>query len=114
MSRDDAILLDLLKAGRLAVDFIGTIDKTSFLQDVKTQSAVLHQLLLFGEAVKRLSEKFRTGHPEIPWKRMAGMRDKLIHQYDDVDLDEVWKTVKVDIPQVILKMEALAPRKESS
>jgi uncharacterized protein with HEPN domain len=55
----------------------------------KTQSAVLHQLLVIGEAVKRLSQDFRRDHPEIPFALIAGMRDKLIHEYDDVDLEEV-------------------------
>ncbi len=107
MSRDDATLLDVLKAARLAVEFRGDIDKTAFLGDPKTQSAILHQLLVIGEAVKRLSEKFRASHPEIPWAMVAGMRDKLIHEYDDVDLDEVWKTLNTDIPRLISLLKPL-------
>jgi len=110
MSRDDTTLLDILKAARLAVEFKGTEDKVGFFKDLKTQSAILHQLLLPGEAVKRLSEEFRTQHPEVPWKMVAGMRDKLIHEYDDVDLDEIWKTVISDIPRLIALLEPLAPR----
>jgi len=63
--------------------------------------------------VKRLSDEFRTGHPEIPWAMIAGMRDKLIHEYDAVDLQEVWKTVTTDIPHLISMLEPLTPRKES-
>ena len=107
MSRDDATLLDILKAARLAVDFKGKLAKKAFLRDAKTQSAVLHQLLVIGEAVKRLSEDFRTRHPEIPWARIAGMRDKLIHAYDAVDLDEVWKTLTQEIPPLISFLEPL-------
>jgi uncharacterized protein with HEPN domain len=113
MPRDEATLLDLLKAARLAVVFKDGVDKPAFLQDVKTQSAILHQLLVLGEAVKRLSETFRTQHPEIPWRMIAGMRDKLIHGYDDVDLDEVWKTVYTDIPRLIALLEPLEPRQEA-
>ena len=109
MSRDDATLLDMLKAARLVVEFKGKLAKKTFLRDVKTQSAILHQLLVVGEAVKRLSEDFRAGHPEIPWIRIAGMRDKLIHQYDAVDLDEVWKTVTKDIAPLISFLERLVP-----
>ena len=109
MSRDDATLLDILKAARLAAEFTTGMDKDGFLQDLKTQSATLHQLLLLGEAVKRLSEAFRTLHPEIPWKMIAGMRDKLIHEYDDVDLDEVWKSVRTDLPPIIIALEPLMP-----
>lgn len=62
---------------------------------------------MIGEAVKRLSEDFRGEHAEIPWIRIAGMRDKLIHQYDAVDLDEVWKTMTKDIAPLISFLEPL-------
>jgi uncharacterized protein with HEPN domain len=107
MSRDDATLLDILKAARLVVEFKGNRTKKGFLRDIKTQSAVLHQLLVIGEAVKRLSDGFRGRHPQIPWIRIAGMRDKLIHQYDAVDLDEVWKTMTKDIAPLISFLEPL-------
>ena len=113
MSRDDATLLDILKAGRLVVEFKGKLIKRDFLRDTKTQSAILHQLLVIGEAVKRLSEDFRTEHSEIPWTRIAGMRDKLIHAYDTVDLDEVWKTITKEIPPLISFLEPLVPQEKS-
>ena len=112
MSRDSATLLDMLKAARLAVQFKAGFDKVTFLDDTRTQSAILHQLLVLGEAVKRLSEEFRALHPEVPWRMVAGMRDKLIHEYDAVDLDEAWKTVSSDIPRLIALLEPLAPREE--
>jgi uncharacterized protein with HEPN domain len=67
LSRDEGNLLDILKAARLAIEFKGQTDKDEFLADLKTQSAVLHQLLIIGEAVKRLSPEFRGAHPEVPW-----------------------------------------------
>jgi uncharacterized protein with HEPN domain len=112
MPRDDATLLDILRAARLTVVFKGNLDKSAFLNDLKTQSAILHQLLVLGEAVKRLSEGFRTSHPAIPWRMIAGMRDQLIHAYDVVDLDEVWKTVSIDIPYLITQLAPLEPRQE--
>ncbi|MBI2357516.1 MAG: DUF86 domain-containing protein, partial [Deltaproteobacteria bacterium] len=57
-----------------------------------------------------LSEDFCTRHPKIPWPRIAGMRDKLIHEYDAVDVGEVWKTVTTDIPALISFLEPLVPR----
>ena len=101
MQRDEATLLDILTAGERIIEFKGDLDKTSFLRDLKTQSAVLHQLMIVGEAVKRLSPETRQSAPEIPWSLIAGMRDNLIHGYDDVDLDEVWKTSERDIPELM-------------
>ena len=105
MPRDDAHLLDILRAARLAIEFKGPAGKAEFLGDAKTQSAVLHQLLIIGEAVKRISPDFRAAHPEVPWKLIAGTRDKLIHFYEGVDLEEVWKMVTSDLPQLINHIE---------
>lgn len=110
MSQDEIILLDIIRAIRLAVEFTEDMDKDSFLGDIKTQSAVLHQLMVMGEAVKRLTMDYRNQHSQIPWKLMAGMRDKLIHGYDIVDLEEVWRTVEVDVPQVLPLLETLLPQ----
>lgn len=107
--RDSATLLDITRAARLVVDFKGNLSKDDFLQDQKTQSAVLHQLMIMGEAVKRLSPEFREAWANIPWSLMAGMRDNLIHEYDDVDLDEVWKTVEADIPALLATLTPLLP-----
>ena len=112
MSRDDATLLDILKAARLVVAFKGNLTKKAFLREIKTQSAILHQLLVIGEAVKRLSADFRARYPEIPWTRIAGMRDKLIHAYDAVDLDEVWKTVTDEIAPLISFLAPLVAQKQ--
>ena len=113
MQRDDAAtLLDILRAARLALEFRGRTDRTSFLADLKTQAAVLHELLVLGEAAKRLSTRFREEHPDVPWKAIAGMRDRLLHGYDSVDLELVWKTVDEDLPALITRLEGLAPRRE--
>ena len=109
MWRDDATLLDILRAARLALEFRGRLEKAAFLTDLKTQAAVLHELLVLGEAAKRLSVAFREEHLDVPWKAIAGMRDRLLHGYDDVDLDLVWKTVDEDLPALVKRLEALAP-----
>jgi uncharacterized protein with HEPN domain len=79
MPRDDATLLDIVNAARLIQTFIQDMTQEAFLGDLKTQSAVLHQITVIGEAVKRLSQAFRERHPILPWSLMAGMRDHLIH-----------------------------------
>ncbi len=68
-----------------------------FAQDLKTQLAVTRELEIIGEASKRLSEAFKNDHNLIPWKKITGMRDFLIHDYLDIDLEIVWKAVTEDI-----------------
>jgi len=110
MSRDEAVLLDIVGAARQVLDFKQGMSKEAFFADQKTQSAILHQLMVMGEAVKRLSQAFRTEHSEISWTLIAGMRDVLIHVYDAVDLDEVWKTATKDIPDLLSKLDPMLPQ----
>ncbi len=111
MSRDDASLLDIAGAAELILRFIGNMEEADFQQDEKTQSAVLHQILIIGEATKRVSSEFREQHPDIPWKLMAGMRDVVIHAYDSVDLSQVWKTATVEVPDLLGSIQPLLPRR---
>ncbi len=109
MSRDDATLMDLARAVRLSRDFVQGMDQSAFLADLKTQSAVLHQLLILGEAAKRLSPAFRNAHEQIPWNLVTGMRDKLIHHYEAVDLTVVWETIQKDLPILLSFVSPLLP-----
>ncbi len=113
MGRDEGTLLDIAKAARAVLTFTQGLEKEQFLEDFKTQSAVLYQLIVIGEAVKRLSLGLRQQHPEIPWTLMAGMRDYLIHGYDVVDWEEVWRTATRDVPDLLNKVEAFLPREGS-
>lgn len=112
MPRDDATLLDIARAARLIIEFRQGIDRPAFMVDAKTQSAILHQLVVLGEAAKRLSTAFTSQHPEVPWRLVAGMRDKLIHGYDAVDLDQVWTAVERDIPDLLHLIEPMLPQGE--
>ena len=91
---------------------MGNIDYGVFFKDLKTQSSVIHQLLQIGEAVKYLSDEFKNNHPMVPWRKIAGMRDRLIHQYHNIDIEEVWDTVTLNIPQLIEYIEPLVPPEE--
>ncbi|HEY3476674.1 MAG TPA: DUF86 domain-containing protein [Anaerolineales bacterium] len=106
MHRDEVVIQDIVNAARLVTEFVKGFDKTTFIHDWKTRSAVRYQPTVIGEAVKRLSKEFRGQYPEIPWTLIAGMRDNLIHGYDLIDWDEVWKTSTVDVPDLSSRMEA--------
>ena len=113
MSRDDAVLLDMLIAAHRAVEFSTGVTRDQLGSDLKTQSAILHQLLVLGKAAKRLSDAFRDVHSESPWKAIAAMRDRIIHGYDDVDLGEVWRTIENDLPALISTLQRLVPQAPS-
>jgi uncharacterized protein with HEPN domain len=110
--RDAATLLDLVNAARLVIHFVQGMDHEAFQADAKTQSATIHQLLVIGEATKRLSDNFKEGHPSIPWRDMARMRDKMIHHYEGVDLAEVWRASQTDIPVLVSMLEPLLPNRD--
>ena len=113
MPRDDATLIDIAGALRRIRLFVEGFDRDTFEQDERTQSAVLHQLLVLGEAVKRLSDDFRDRHPDISWCQIAGMRDRLIHGYDAVDLDAVWNVVAGYAPELAQQIAPLLPEHDA-
>jgi uncharacterized protein with HEPN domain len=105
--RDNSYLLDILGACQLIQSFVEGMDRATFDDDPKTQSAVIRQFEILGEATKRVSEELRASQPSIPWRQMSGMRDVLIHAYDHVNLDQVWYATQISIPELIPKIESL-------
>jgi len=91
---------DIVEAVDDAVRFVEGVEYDDFVKDRKTVYAVTRAIEIIGEAVKKIPDKVKKRYPKIPWKRMAGMRDKLIHEYFGVDLRRVWNTVKKDIPNL--------------
>ena len=106
-NRDDIVLRDILNAAQLIAEFVEGLEKEAFLKDWKTRSAVLYQLTVVGEAVKRLSSEYRQANSNIPWALMAGMRDHLVHAYDLVDWDEVWLTATRDVAGLLKEIRQL-------
>ena len=110
MRRDDgAYLLDMLVATRDAVNFVDGLSYDEYLGDRRHQLAILKAVEIVGEAASRVSTETRELHPDIPWREIVGMRNRLVHAYFDVDLRLVWDTVHGDLPSLLAQLELLAP-----
>ena len=101
MKRDDKLYLkDILSAFESIQKFVEGMSFEDFKADDKTSSAVIRKFEIIGEATKKISEEIRQKYPQIPWKEMAGMRDRLIHFYIGVDYQLIWETIEKRIPEV--------------
>ncbi|WXG44624.1 MAG: DUF86 domain-containing protein [Promethearchaeati archaeon SRVP18_Atabeyarchaeia-1] len=108
MKKDDSVYLHhIMDAISRIEEYTRAVKRQDFIGGHMVQDAVMRQIEIIGEATKRLSKELRDKRPEIPWKDMAGLRDKLIHGYFGVDLDAVWDTVERDIPQLKRKLKGL-------
>ncbi len=100
MRNHSLYLKDILTAITSIEEFVKGMDFDEFRKDDKTSSAVIRKFEIIGEATKKIPESLKKKYPEIPWKEMAGIRDKLIHFYFGIDYKLVWQTIKHRIPQI--------------
>lgn len=101
MKRDYRVYVDdILEAIEKIERYVEGLTIDKFARDTKTIDAVIRNFEIIGEATKHITEEMRKEHPNVPWKDMAGMRDKLIHEYFGVKLEVVWKTIKERLPEV--------------
>ncbi len=107
MKNDAVYLHHILDAINRIQRYIGGVSYDRFLQDNLLQDGVVRQLEIIGEAAKSVSSAFRNTHPELPWKQMAATRNKLIHDYFEVDLLIVWDTVQSDLPPLKQQVERI-------
>ncbi len=90
--------------------FVDGLDKNEFLEDKRTQQAVIMSLIIIGEAATKVMEGyavFTEAHPEVPWRNMRGMRNRMAHGYFDIDLDVVWETAQEWLPELLKQLRAV-------
>ncbi|MGV0028912.1 HepT-like ribonuclease domain-containing protein [Phormidesmis priestleyi] len=112
MNQNESYLLDIAKICQTILRLTSNMTEVEFQHDERTQLAILYEITILGEVVKRLSTEFRSQHSNIEWKKIAGMRDRLVHDYDQVKLDLVWEVIKTNIPELLEYITPLLPSKD--
>ncbi len=105
---DTDFLLHITEAINRTIKYTDGMNYEEFVQDTKTHDAVIRNIEIIGEAAKNISDDIKISYDEIPWKNMAGMRDRLIHHYFGVNLSIVWTVVKEELPSVNEQIQSIA------
>jgi len=115
MKKDNLLYLEDIKNAIdwILDDYVLKMDLASFVTDKKTQDAVIRQIAIIGKAMNKIDDEFLKNYPELPTKEAVSMRNVLVHDYENVDLNELWKTIKIDLP-VLKEMITNILNKENS
>jgi uncharacterized protein with HEPN domain len=107
---DRVFMRDMLDWAHRAQRFVADVSQDQFLHDERAQSAVIHALIVIGEAATRVSDASQAELPAIRWHEIRGMRNRLAHDYSGIDIDEVWRSVSIDVPALVTALEAALAR----
>ena len=107
MSRDQESIIDIIESIKLILHYVEGVNQESLAANYEKQDAILRRITIVGEATKRLSPEFRQKHSDIPWKKIAGIRDVITHDYDEIDLTEIWTVITDNIPELLQYLENL-------
>ncbi len=105
MSRDNQYLTDILDAAKMAISYVAGKTEEEFFADTQCQDAVIRRIEIIGEAAHRTSQHTKAKLPQLDWRGMIGMRNVMIHQYDNIDLVTVWDTIQNSLPFLISTLE---------
>ncbi len=109
MKVDRDYAADVLKYARRAQGHAGDATFEKFMSEEWMQDAIIRCFEVMGEATKRMTMEFRGAHPHVPWAKIAGFRDVLIHGYDGIIYRRCWDVLELDLPEVIAQLEAIIP-----
>lgn len=107
IDRNAQRLFHLLEQAASVKRRIAGLTKEDFLADSDKSELIQYSLMIMGEAVRAMDEAFKAAHPEIPWRSIVGMRNFIVHEYDDVDYDEIWKSASQDLPALTPSLERI-------
>ena len=105
--RDPDYLSDIREAMQRILTYTADLTSQQFMEDIKTQDAVVRNLEVIGEATKNLSANLRKSHPDVPWKDLMGMRDKMIHHYFGINYEIVWTIAKDELASLLPYIESI-------
>jgi len=106
-----AHVLDIVQAADRAIEYVAGLTVDDFQNDSRTQWAVWAQIVIVGEAVRRLPDEWRCRYPAIPWIRIEGMRNRLVHGYDIVQWNKVWAVATAELPELADQLRPLVPER---
>jgi len=109
MRSDDALLLDMLIAARKIRRYVAGMTQEAFYANEMAQSAVIREIQVIGEAARLLTAETKARHSGIAWASMTGIRNRIIHEYFNIDLGIVWSSIHEDIPVVMAQLEKIVP-----
>jgi uncharacterized protein with HEPN domain len=106
--REPSVLLDDIRTSIGKIErYIANLDEASFVADEKTIDAVVRNLEIIGEAAKQLPAEFKTRYSKVPWPQIAGLRNRIVHDYAGIDLKLVWNILQTAIPKLALQIAEL-------
>jgi uncharacterized protein with HEPN domain len=107
--RNNASLWDMVQAIKLIQEFVTPLSYEEYLDSRRDQMAVERGLEILGEAARRISSEFQQAHPEIDWRNTIGLRNVIAHRYEQVQQDQIWAIVMVELPRLLAQLEPLVP-----